>query len=239
MPIYLPPDISRPVSPRGWPEPRPRVGSPSIGQTPFSPSRTHPGGQAEGYYRPHTGQSDQHWHQGKGSNLRSRFQRPTSYQIRRPWYMAPLTRVARIRTLLRTQSRYLLRYSGILLNRGRCLVVRRRAADHRRPMEHCDCGQIPHLAPEPPSTYRHARGETPPGDRPAAWLRPPSFSLQPSPPAPLPATSRQRLRRSLTHRAYSALLALPRAVTRAHGHWSGRRDLHARPPGWKSGALSG
>ena len=227
------------MSPRGWPEPRVRVDRPSRNQTPFSTRRTHRIGQAEGYYRPHTGQSDQHWHQGKGSNLRSRFQRPTSYQIRRPWYMAPLTRVARIRTLLRTQSRYLLRYSGILLNRGRCLVVRRRAADHRRPMEHCDCGQIPHLAPEPPSTYRHARGETPPGDRPAAWLRPPSFSLQPSPPAPLPATSRQRLRRSLTHRAYSALLALPRAVTRAHGHWSGRRDLHARPPGWKSGALSG
>ena len=185
-------------------------------------------------YRP----INQHWHRGVDSNHDREGQSLVSYLIRRPRYVAPLTRVARIRTLLRTQSRYLLRYSGILLNRGRCLVVRRRAADHRRPMERCDCGQIPHLAPEPPSTYRPVRGETPPAERPAAWLRPPSSSLQPSPPAPLLTTSRQRLRRSLTHRTYSALLALPRAVTRAHGHWSGRRGLHARPPGWKSGALS-
>ena len=48
---------SAPLSPRGWPEPRARVDRPSRSQTPFSPHRTHRGGQAEGYYSPHTDQS--------------------------------------------------------------------------------------------------------------------------------------------------------------------------------------
>ena len=91
--------------------------------------------------------------------------------------------------------------------------MRRRAADHRRPIERCDCGQFPHLAPEPPSTYRPVRGETPPAERPAAWLRPPSSSLQPSPPAPLLATSRQRLRRSLPTQGLFGFIGAP---TRCH-----------------------